>query len=126
MAQRENPLVAEFRKDYERFFRDGLNVELGVWRRYHEGGFPDKLGSFTPSQVIAQTHRVAWEMALEQSAMHAKYAVRDRQGLPDPDFQQFELSLYWDAIESIAPAEWRAEFLGKPPPKERLGGIYGD
>lgn len=90
MAQRDDPLVAEFRKDYERFFRDGLNIELGVWRRHHESGLPDTLGSFTPSQVIAQTHRVASDMALEHSAMHAKYAVRVRQGLPYPDFQQFD------------------------------------
>jgi|GEM_PF-6589488 len=126
MAPREDPLVAEFRKDYARFFRDVMTTELNIWRKFHAEGLPDNLGSYNPSQVMATSHRTAWEMALKYSEMHAPYSARERRGLPDPNLEELELRLYWNAVENIAPSEWRSQFLGKPPPKEKLGGIYGD
>ena len=126
MVQREDPLVAEFRRDYARLFRDAMTMGLGVWRQYHEMGATDRLGYCTPSSVVSQSHRVAWEMALERTDMNARIMARRREGWPDPDFSQLELSLYWDAIQNIAPTEWRSQFLGKPPPGRKRGGGHGD
>jgi len=120
VAYRGDPVTAEMRKDYARMFRDLLTSTLNIWRRNHEEGVPDRLGLYNPSQVIAQTHRIAWEQTLEYSVMHRRYASREhqQQQMSDSDLRRLELLVYWDAIETIAPAEWRPQFLGKPPPTE--------
>lgn len=108
---RQDRVQAKLQSVYLFNFRSCLAWKLDSWREWHREGKEDTWGMFTPHNVLAACHKQAWARASKDVA--DAYGRQVLWTISEHEQQLFDL-----AVANVAPAEWRPDFIGKPPPED--------